>query len=138
VTTSKQPVCNDDSVRIGLVGTLGARELGRRGVPVVLASGRRRASGQVLALRHARRPLPTDLRSRRLLGRLTLEEAVDPTWTSDDPAPARAGLLLEARRALRHPRSWLRAVAFAPSAVSRQPVSPASEQPEPPLRRSAR
>jgi predicted ATP-grasp superfamily ATP-dependent carboligase len=83
-----------------------------------------------------------------LLGRLTLEErrqwdgwldaegVVDPTRTDDDPLPARAALLFEARRALRHPRSWLRALAFAPSAASRQAMIPASEQPEPPLRRS--
>jgi hypothetical protein len=84
-----------------------------------------------------------------LLGRLRLEEqrqwdgwlaaagTVDPTWTHDDPAPARAALLLEARRALRHPRSWLRALAHVPPAPG-EPSTPASVHPEPPLQRSAR
>lgn len=94
-----------------------------------------------------RQPLRWMRWAQRLLGRLTIEErrqwdawldaegSVDPTRTNDDPLPARAALLFEARRALRHPRSWFRALAFAPSAASRQ-LTPVSEQPEPPLRRS--
>jgi len=84
-----------------------------------------------------------------LLGRLSLEErrqwdawldaegSVDPTRTDDDPGPARAALVFEARRALRHPRSWLRALAHTPSVAARQPATSLStQQPEPPLRRS--
>ena len=95
-----------------------------------------------------RQPLRLMRWVQRLLGSLSEEDrrrwdawldsagAVDPTWADDDRGPARAAVLFEARRALRHPRSWFRALGHAPSTAFAQQSAPMSERQEPPMRRS--
>ena len=73
-----------------------------------------------------RQPLRAMRLLQGMLGRLSQEErqqwdrwidlagAVDPVRADDDPGPARAALLLEIRRVLRHPRSWWRALTRTP------------------------